>query len=90
MTFMIIYVVVINTIGYFSMGYDKMQARKSGHRVPEKQLFGIAVLGGALGSWLGMRKYRHKTKHMSFLVGIPALFILNVAYIIFAVGHIAR
>ncbi|MFC3345708.1 DUF1294 domain-containing protein [Paenibacillus abyssi] len=35
-------------------------------------------MGGALGSWIGMKMYRHKTKNMTFVVGVPALFFFNV------------
>ena len=68
---------VLNLIGYVMMAYDKSQAKRGEQRIPEKRLFTVAALGGALGTWIGMRKYRHKTKHMSFVLGIPALLIFN-------------
>lgn len=82
----IAYLLILNAIGYFLMKSDKGRARRSGaRRVPEKRLFGIALFGGALGVWAGMRAHRHKTKHPSFVYGIPALFVLNVAaaYLLF-------
>ncbi|GGF86770.1 DUF1294 domain-containing protein [Paenibacillus abyssi] len=76
---MAFYLLLINIVSFSMMRYDKRQAVKHGRRVPEKQLFVIAAIGGALGAWLGMRIWRHKTKHNSFVYGIPALFILNIA-----------
>ncbi|WP_312894969.1 DUF1294 domain-containing protein [Paenibacillus eucommiae] len=46
---------MLNLIGFALMGYDKSQARKGGQRVPEKRLFTLGALGGALGTWIGMR-----------------------------------
>ncbi|CAM3649308.1 DUF1294 domain-containing protein [Cohnella lubricantis] len=74
-----IYLILVNAIAYILMGYDKRQAKLRGRRVPEKRLFLAAASGGALGAWIGMRSFRHKTKHASFVVGIPALFVLNAA-----------
>jgi uncharacterized membrane protein YsdA (DUF1294 family) len=76
-----IYLLLINVIAFGMMASDKRRARARGRRrrIPEKNLFLAAALGGALGAWIGMRVCRHKTKHASFVVGIPALLILNVA-----------
>lgn len=76
--FLITYLVVLNLIGFMIMGHDKSQASNHGRRVPEKRLFTIAAVGGALGAWLGMKVYRHKTKHPSFVIGLPVLFVLNM------------
>ena len=61
------------------MGFDKRRARKDKRRVPEKTLFAWAVLGGALGGWLGMRVFHHKTRHWYFRYGFPLLTLLEVA-----------
>lgn len=79
--FVIIYLIVINIIGFSQMLYDKKQAIASQRRIPEKRLFLVAALGGALGSLIGMQVARHKTKHWSFLVGIPFLLVVNAAII---------
>jgi uncharacterized membrane protein YsdA (DUF1294 family) len=73
-----IYLLIINAVNFFSMGYDKQQAKKGLRRIPEKRLFTYAAVGGALGGWLGMLNWRHKTKHMSFVLGFPALLVVNV------------
>jgi uncharacterized membrane protein YsdA (DUF1294 family) len=78
---LLLYLVAINVVGFFIMGFDKSQARNKRRRVPEKRLFIIAALGGAGGSWSGMRVFRHKTMHKSFKYGMPALLLVNVAFI---------
>lgn len=70
--------VVINIIGYVVMSEDKNKARKRRERVPEKTLFLLAAMGGALGVLIAMYRKRHKTRHMSFRIGIPLLLLLNI------------
>ena len=48
-------------------------------RVPEKRLFFLALLGGACGGWLGMRVFRHKTRHRAFVWGFPLLSLAQLA-----------
>jgi len=79
MLILIVYLILVNVVAFAMMGYDKGLAKAKRRRVPEKNLFVSALIGGALGAWIGMRKFRHKTKHASFVVGIPALFVLNAA-----------
>ncbi|MFD1954431.1 DUF1294 domain-containing protein [Paenibacillus thailandensis] len=79
---LLIYIALINIVGFASMGADKQYARSSRRRIPEKRLFALGWIGGALGVWIGMRVWRHKTKHRSFVVGIPLLLALNVAVVV--------
>lgn len=74
---LLIWFLFINTVAYLVMSDDKKRARQRRDRVPEKTLFLLAALGGALGVLLAMNAKRHKTKHMSFRVGIPLLLLLN-------------
>jgi uncharacterized membrane protein YsdA (DUF1294 family) len=71
------YLLILNIFGFFQMVYDKKRAKASQRRVPEKSLFLVAALGGALGSFIGMQTVRHKTKHWNFLVGIPSIIIIQ-------------
>ena len=73
------YLIFINMLGYLSMGSDKKKAREGKYRISEKALFTIAILGGSIGSIIGMRKYRHKTKHWYFKYGIPLILIIQIA-----------
>lgn len=72
------YLVLVNLIGYLSMWSDKKRAIKGKYRIPEKTLFTIAIIGGSVGSILGMNHFRHKTKHWYFKYGMPAILILQL------------
>ena len=72
------YLLLINGIGLLVMGVDKTRARKHVWRIPEKTLFGVSLLGGSLGTWIGMYLFRHKTKHWYFVIGMPLIFIIQV------------
>ena len=58
-----IYLAALSLVLFIMMGHDKRRARRGGRRVPEKRLFALATLGGALGGWLGMYAFHHKTRH---------------------------
>ena len=73
------YLIFINMLGYLSMGSDKKKAREGKYRISEKALFTIAILGGSIGSIIGMRKFRHKTKHWYFKYGMPLILIMQIA-----------
>lgn len=83
MTFIAIYLAVINVIGYAVMGIDKQRAIRGAWRISEASLFTTALLGGALGCTLGMQHFRHKTKHWYFKYGMPAIFLVQAAAIFF-------
>ncbi|ANS76996.1 hypothetical protein AWM70_22430 [Paenibacillus yonginensis] len=71
--------VFINLIAYLVMSDDKRRARERRERIPERTLFLLAFMGGALGVLIAMYAKRHKTRHGSFVVGIPLLLFLNAA-----------
>ena len=78
-----IYLIVVNIIGFLSMGVDKFKAQKNFWRIKEKTLFIIAVIGGSIGSIIGMYTFRHKTKHMSFVIGMPIILTVQVVVIFY-------
>lgn len=80
---LIVYMIVINIIGFTCMGMDKKKAKRGAWRIPEKRLFLIAIIGGSIGAISGMYFYRHKTKHMTFVIGMPLIFILQIAVIFY-------
>lgn len=57
---------------------DKQKARRKLWRIPEATLIGVAVIGGSIGSLLGMHIFRHKTRHPKFTVGIPGILVGQV------------
>lgn len=75
------YFIFINFLAFISMGIDKHKAKSHKYRIPEKVLFGIAILGGSVGSGLGMSVFRHKTKHKSFVLGVPFIFLVQIILI---------
>ncbi|MBU3811531.1 MAG: DUF1294 domain-containing protein [Candidatus Niameybacter stercoravium] len=76
--YLFIYLVVINFIGLIIMFIDKKRAIKKKYRIPEKTLFLVALIGGSLGTTLGMEMFRHKTKHWYFKWGMPLLLIIQL------------
>ncbi len=88
-TFLIGYVIITNVIGFLLMGIDKLKARRRGFRIPEATLFIVAIIGGSIGSILGMYLFRHKTRHRTFTIGMPAILIVQIIFVlvlIFKVG----
>ena len=78
----LIYLAAINLIGFSAMGIDKKRARRGAWRIPEATLFTLALIGGSIGSILGMQIFRHKTKHWYFVWGMPLILIAQIALII--------
>lgn len=76
------YVLIMSIIGFLSMYIDKRKAIKHQWRISEKTLFIIALLGGSIGSNLGMTICRHKTKHWYFVIGMPVILILQIIIVI--------
>lgn len=72
---------LINIAAYASMGIDKKRAIKKQYRISEKTLFTLALLGGSLGSIIGMQHFRHKTKHWYFKYGMPLIFIVQIIFL---------
>ena len=72
---------VMSFICFMAMGIDKLKARAGKWRIPERTLFLLAAMGGALGGMLGMLAFRHKTKHKSLVIGTPLLLLLNISCI---------
>ena len=75
----LIYIAVINVVTFFMYGIDKWKAKKSKWRIRETALLGLAVLGGSIGAWLGMRTWHHKTLHKKFRYGVPLILIAQLA-----------
>ena len=87
-TIILIYWGIVNLIGFILMGVDKRKAIRGAWRIPEARLFLCALLGGSLGSILGMYTFRHKTKHWTFVWGMPAILLVQaVAAVLFLSGE---
>ena len=82
-TLLTVYFIIMNAVGFIIMGMDKRRAKKLAFRIPEATLFTIAVIGGSLGSIIGMYYFHHKTRHWYFVYGMPLILILQVALLVF-------
>ncbi len=81
-TALLIWVLAWTLIAFVLMGADKWKARHDNWRVPEKTLFLSAILGGSVGALAGMYLFRHKTKHLSFTIGMPVILALQIALVL--------
>jgi len=77
---LLIYLLLINAVGFAIMLADKRRARKKLWRIPEATLMTVALLGGSAGCLIGMRVFHHKTKKPKFHLGIPAILTLQAAF----------
>ncbi|MGI6013110.1 MAG: DUF1294 domain-containing protein [Oscillospiraceae bacterium] len=73
-----VYLLIVNLIGFVQMGIDKRRSIQRRWRIPEAQLFLVAAIGGSVGSLLGMYVFRHKTKHKTFVIGMPLILIVQL------------
>ena len=80
---LLVYLFIVNALGFLLMLADKHKAKKNLWRIPEATLMGFAAIGGSLGSLLGMHLVRHKTKHLKFTLGIPLILALQIVVIVF-------
>ncbi len=74
-----LYLLIINACAFTLMLTDKRNAREKFWRIPEATLVAVAILGGSIGIWAGMYLFRHKTRHLKFTLGIPAIFLIQLA-----------
>ena len=80
--FIVIYLIIINVIGFFLMGIDKGKARRKAWRIPEATLFTTGLLGGCPGVIIGMYVFHHKTKKPRFFIGLPVILGIQILAII--------
>ena len=73
------YLLGINAVTLIVYGIDKYKAMKAKWRIPETTLLLLAVLGGSIGAWMGMKVWHHKTMHKKFKYGIPAILLIQIA-----------
>jgi uncharacterized membrane protein YsdA (DUF1294 family) len=72
------YLLAVNLLAFALMGADKSKARRGAWRIPEKVLFLSALVGGSVGAIAGMFAFRHKTKHLRFVLGLPAILLAQL------------
>ena len=77
------YLLAINALSFILFGLDKYKAKKGKWRISEATLLMMAVIGGSIGAWIGMRLWHHKTKHKKFKYGIPVIIIIQVGLVVY-------
>lgn len=82
MKFILIYLLIVNACAFLLMLADKRKAQKKLWRIPESTLLTSAAIGGSIGALAGMYCFRHKTRHLKFTLGIPAILLAQVAAIL--------
>ena len=83
---LLVYLLIVNAVGFVLMLTDKIKAKKNLWRIPEATLFLVAAIGGSIGSLLGMYTFRHKTKHVKFILGMPLILAAQVVLVILIMG----
>ena len=73
------YLLAVNTLTFLLYGIDKYKAKKAKWRIQETTLLLLAVLGGSIGAWMGMKVWHHKTMHKKFKYRIPAILLIQIA-----------
>ena len=85
MDVILIYLLIINAVGFFNMLVDKYTAKKKLWRIPEARLLTIALIGGSFGALVGMYTVRHKTKRLKFTVGIPLILACQILLLLWII-----
>ena len=83
MKWFIYYLLIVNLIAFIMYGVDKFKAKHDMWRISENMLIGLAAIGGAVGAFVGMQIFRHKTKHLKFVIGVPVILILWIVGIVY-------
>ncbi len=75
------YLIAINIVTFIVYGIDKVKAMKGKWRISEATLLLLAIIGGSVGAWLGMKTWHHKTMHKKFKYGLPLILLVQIALI---------
>lgn len=78
--YLLLYFFILNLASYLLIWHDKNKAQKGQWRISEKSFFMLALMGGSLGVYYGMKVFRHKTRHLSFKYGMPLLIVINMVF----------
>lgn len=79
------YLVLINVITFMVFGIDKVRAKKGKWRIPESTLLLLAIVGGSVGAWSGLKVWHHKTQHKKFKYGIPLIIIIQIGLCLYLI-----
>ena len=77
-TLILLYLLIVNAVAFLLMLVDKRKAQKKLWRIPESTLLLSAAIGGSIGALAGMYTFRHKTRHLKFTLGVPAILVAQM------------
>ena len=80
---LLIYMLIMSLAAFAAFGIDKFRAKTDRWRIRERTLFLLALFGGGVGAFLGMRVFRHKTRHTQFVIGIPVIMAVQLVLAVF-------
>ena len=83
---LLIYMAILSVWAFAAMGYDKKQAQKKKQRVPERNLWLLALLGGGVGAYFGMQFFHHKTRKTNFRIGFLLLMLIDIVILLAVYG----
>ena len=86
----LIYLLAVNAVTFIVYGIDKYKAKHAKWRISEATLLLLAVLGGSVGAWCGMKVWHHKTMHKKFKYGVPVILLLQVALAVWIINKMAQ
>ena len=81
---LLVYLALSNLLSLSLFGIDKWKAKHTKWRISEKTLLLVAAIGGSIGAWVGMKLWHHNTQHKKFKYGVPRIFIIQLAALLFA------
>ena len=79
------YLAIVNITTFVVYGIDKLKASKGWWRIPESTLLLLAVVGGSMGAWCGVRVWHHKTLHKKFKYGIPLILAIQIGLLLYLI-----
>lgn len=85
MIFLQYYLVLINVITFIVYGIDKLKSKRGKWRIPESTLLLLAIVGGSVGAWSGLKVWHHKTQHKKFKYGIPLIIIIQIGLCLYLI-----
>ena len=86
----LIYLLAVNAVTFIVYGIDKYKAKHDNWRISEATLLLLAVFGGSIGAWFGMKVWHHKTMHKKFTYGVPVILLLQVALAVWIITKMAQ
>lgn len=82
---MLVFILFMTWLGYYIMKVDKRYAKEDKRRIPERTLLLISLVGGSVGMYIGMYRFKHKTLHKKFTIGVPIIMLIQFAYVVYLI-----